>query len=64
MDRQLPYGVWSTSGRFNSCKVLQKVGCLTWGITFNRSLMWKKAEVFKLNGDEEDERIAITSFIF
>ena len=49
MDRQLPYGDWSTSGRVNSCNVSPKVGCLPWGAT-----SWKKADILKINSDDDD----------
>ena len=31
MERQLPDGDWSSSGRVNSCKVPPMVGCSPWG---------------------------------
>ena len=51
MDRQLSDGDWS--------KVSPKVDCLPWGKrlgqTFNFSLMWKADDVFKINGDYDDD---------
>ena len=52
MDRQLPDGDWSTSGRVNSCKVSPMVGHP--GLTSLPSSAWKKADIFKLNGDDDD----------
>ena len=50
MDRQLPDCDWSIGG-VNSCEVSPKVGCLPWDT--NPSLAWKKANVFKINDDDE-----------
>ena len=54
VDKQLPDGNWSTSGRVNSCKVPLKVGCLLWeNIQPQLARTWKEAEVFKRNcGDD------------
>ena len=45
----------STSGRVNSCEVSPKVGCSPCVKTFNLSLVWKKADAFKINADDDDE---------
>ena len=44
-----------TSGRVNSCKVSPKVGCLPWGKRPILSLVWKKDDVVKINGDDDDD---------
>ena len=55
MVRQLPDGDWSTSGHVNSCEVSPsvKVVCLPWGKNTTLALVLKKADVFKINGDDE-----------
>ena len=52
MDRQLPDGNWS-SGRVNSCKVSPSLIVYPAGQMSNPSLEWKKADVFKINGDDD-----------
>ena len=54
MDRQLPGGDWFTGGRVSSCKVSRSV-VVNLRQTFNPSLAWKIANVFKMNGDDDDE---------
>ena len=57
MDRQLPDGDWSTISAVNSCNVSLKAGCSTLGQTFNPNLSseGKKNDVFKINGDDDDD---------
>ena len=65
MDRQLPDGYCTTRGRVNSCKVQLKVGCFTLGQTsINPSIAWKKADVFKINGDDDDDAVCAKLPIF
>ena len=51
MDGQLPDGDWSTNGRVNFCH--QRFFVYP-GPTSNPSLTWKKADIFKINGDDDD----------
>ena len=60
MDRQLPDSIWSISGRVDSYKDSPKVDCFNVypGQTFNPILAWKKADIFKIKGDDDEEPTA------
>ena len=53
IDRQLPDDLCSNIGQVNSS--VTKCWLFTLGLTFNLSLGWKKADVFKINDDAADE---------
>ena len=60
----VPDGDWSTSGWVNFCRVSPNVGCLPGWQMSKPSFVWKKADVFKINANDDDDDLNESTIIF